>query len=48
MEVGDSFLVKDKDSLHSARMTAQRFQKYTGKKFSTRKVEGGYRFWRVK
>lgn len=46
MEIGESFLVPQKKA-KSVTQTAYYFTKKTGKKFATRKVEGGKRVWRL-
>ena len=46
MEVGDSFLISNVAS-NSVACISGRWAKRTGFKFSQRKVEGGYRVWRV-
>jgi len=49
MEVGDSFLVEDIDKRSSVVTTICRFRKeQPDRKFTTRKVEDGYRCWRTK
>jgi hypothetical protein len=47
MAVGDSFLLADAESAKNARSAAWMFSKRHGTKFSCRKVEGGWRVWRV-
>jgi hypothetical protein len=44
MEIGDSVLVED-DRVYSA---VSVYSKRNGKKYATRKVEGGIRVWRIK
>ena len=46
MEVGDSFLVPLEKRASAASMCSK-YRKASGKKFITRKVEGGFRVWRV-
>lgn len=46
MEVGDSFLVSGK-SAEGARKSAANAGLRLGRKFSVRKIEGGFRVWRV-
>jgi len=50
MEVGDSILFKEKPVADNARVSAIRFvQTYRPDwKFSLRKVENGWRLWRIK
>jgi hypothetical protein len=47
MAVGDSFLLADAESAKNARSAAWMFSKRHGTKFSCRKVEDGWRVWRV-
>jgi len=47
MEVGDSFSIADQSAAEKARRAATVHQKRHGGRFSIRKVEGGYRLWRV-
>lgn len=48
MEVGDSFFVKsDFFGNTTAKVAANRKNKEGGKRFTTRKVEGGWRCWRI-
>lgn len=44
MEIGDSVLITE--NIHSARCAAVNYGRYHGKKFSSRKTEGGVRIWR--
>lgn len=46
MEIGDSFFAKIKDT--SAGPLVQQAQKSTGFLFTTRRVDGGVRIWRIK
>ena len=50
MEVGDSILFKDRPAADNARVSAMRYTKAHNPawKFSLRKVENGFRLWRVK
>lgn len=50
MEVGDSFLIPNEIPYKTVRVRAIQFSKLKKKhyKFSIRKVENGYRCWRVK
>lgn len=50
MEVGDSFLVrtlKDRKTTATSAWQFARSEAGRGKRFSSRKVTDGYRFWRV-
>lgn len=48
MRVGDSFLIVDEDLVRNARSAAWMFGKrHQGVRFSCRRVEGGWRLWRV-
>lgn len=47
MEIGDSFFVSDICKLKSARTIMSSFHAKTEKKFISRSVNGGFRFWRV-
>jgi hypothetical protein len=48
MEVGDSFFCSfDVSSANSVMACLSKYGKDTGKKFTTRKVEGGTRAWRI-
>ena len=44
MEMGDSFFVKN----DAARASAHNFAKENKVAFTSRKVDGGYRIWRIK
>jgi hypothetical protein len=46
MEVGDSFFVKDGNANYIGG-AARQYAHHTGRKYATRKVEGGVRVWRV-
>jgi len=48
MEVGDSFFVPDDKDERAAAEHAHNYAKMRSCKFSTRKVPGGRRIWRVK
>lgn len=49
MDVGDSILFKDHNKANSARVSALRFVRMhePAWEFRVRKVEGGWRLWRV-
>lgn len=48
MRVGDSFLITDPELVRNARSAAWMFGKrHQGVRFSCRRVEGGWRLWRV-
>jgi hypothetical protein len=50
MKVGDSFMVESKLDRNRAATASFKFREYgigMGWKFSTRKVDGGYRIWRT-
>jgi len=49
MEVGDSFFVPESAEVRRSNFSnsASSYGKRTGKKFTVRKVEGGWRCWRV-
>ena len=47
MEIGDSFVVADEDKLKSARAAAYAYSRRSGHKFACRRVDKGWRFWRV-
>jgi hypothetical protein len=48
MEVGDSFFVEgDGAAATLVRYASVNEQRKSGKRFSTRRVEGGYRCWRI-
>jgi hypothetical protein len=47
MAVGDSFLLPDAESAKNARSAAWMFSKRHGTKFSCRRVDEGWRVWRV-
>lgn len=46
MEIGDSFFVEG--SASSVESAASSYGKRTGRKFTTRYVDGGARVWRIK
>ena len=53
MEVGDSFFVSEggdtkKERTMQAAIISMGNRRYPGKKFTSRKVKGGIRFWRIK
>jgi hypothetical protein len=49
MNVGDSFFIPEDSSVKPANVSnsAQAYGKQTGRKFTVRRVEGGYRCWRT-
>lgn len=47
MQAGDSVLFDDKKKLNSFRAASWAFGARVGRKFSSRKVEGGWRVWRM-
>ena len=47
MEIGDSFLVRDKLISYASRLAFDAKYQYKPKLFSCRTVEGGVRIWRV-
>jgi hypothetical protein len=47
MAVGDSFLLTDAASAKNARSAAWMYSKRHGSRFSCRRVEDGWRVWRV-
>lgn len=47
MQIGDSFLLPDVESAKNARSAAWMYSKRHGTKFSCRRVEDGWRVWRV-
>lgn len=47
MDVGDSFLIKDKNEAARWGSNAFLYGRMNSKKFSCRAVEGGWRVWRV-
>jgi hypothetical protein len=47
MEIGDSFVVTDEDVVKNARAAAYVYSKRSGHKFACRRVDKGWRFWRV-
>ena len=46
MEIGDSFLVAE-EKIRSVRALASLAKKKNGMKVATRKVDGGFRVWRI-
>jgi hypothetical protein len=48
MEVGDSIFVEKRKGLYNPGNAAGNYGKTHGMKFSVRKVEGGFRIWRIK
>ena len=47
MEPGDSFLVPEPERWNSVRVAASAYGKRHGQNWTTRKVEGGLRVWRL-
>lgn len=47
MNVGDSFFVEGETSQGNVAMQSRNYAAKSGKKFVSRKVEGGVRIWRV-
>jgi hypothetical protein len=47
MRVGDSFLLPDAGTAKNARSAAWMYSKRHGVKFSCRRLENGWRIWRV-
>lgn len=47
MEVGDSVFLYGMESTSSACVSARQIGKRQGKKFTTRKMDGGVRIWRT-
>lgn len=48
MSVGDSFPIADQQARNAAARAARYYEKRNaGVKFTTRKVEGGFRLWRT-
>jgi hypothetical protein len=48
MRVGDSFLITDESYVRNARSAAWMFGKrHRGVRFSCRRVDGGWRLWRI-
>jgi hypothetical protein len=47
MKVGDSFLIPPEKSKGSATVSAYRYGASSGKKFTIRKTDKGYRCWRI-
>lgn len=47
MEVGDSVLISSRPGSNSTSVSVSGYSKKTGKKFTTRTVEGGIRVWRI-
>ena len=49
MEVGDSFLLPDPSNsdLYNLRNAASRYGKMHRRRYAVRKVDGGYRCWRI-
>jgi hypothetical protein len=47
MHVGDSFLITDPGMVKNARSAAWMYAKRHGQRFSCRRVEDGWRVWRV-
>lgn len=48
LQVGDSFLLQTRNECYSALCFLTRCQRLKGNRYTTRKVEGGYRIWRIK
>jgi len=47
MSIGDSFLLTEADAAKNARSAAWMYSKRHGTKFSCRRVEDGWRIWRI-
>lgn len=47
MDVGDSVFIDNRSKLNSFRAASSAFGAEVGRKFSSRKVEGGWRVWRI-
>jgi hypothetical protein len=47
MTVGDSFLIREPSMVKNVRSAAWMYSKRHGWRFSCRKVDGGWRVWRV-
>lgn len=47
MDVGQSFFIATDLEARKIRRAATAYGSRTGKKFSTRKIKGGYRCWRI-
>lgn len=47
MEVGDSIFLPGMNSSSSACVSARQIARRQGKKFTTRKIDGGVRIWRT-